>query len=291
MATIERVIPFWFSRRDAVALGEHRDTYLNLMESIYGSFADLSWLDGGTMVSYHDMADTIARELAPELADVDLVITVQASPDCRQQSFPGCRLVDLMPGDPFLFGISEQGIAGPFVALRLAVDRLARGDSRRALILILEQATLPPDAGAILPAHDVAVAMLVGPDGVIPVGRPVVTVAGRSGATAPTSLRMPVVPRPPAHPGGDADVLVVGAGLADLQPGHGVSVVRGGEGHTCAGVWLALAGYLEHGEIPEGTTVLVTDQDPVLPYVCSVDLALPVGASTTGIHRERELVR
>ena len=194
-ATLERVIPFWFTPGDGSGQPEQRDTYLDLMRTLYGEFDDLSWLDGGALVSYHDMADAVVRGLGPALDGVDLVVTVQASPDCRQQSFPGCHLTDLLPGDPFMFGISEQGVAGPFLALRMAIDRLTRGLSRRALVLVLEQSTLPPDAAAIRPAHDVAVAIVVGPDGPVPIGRPVLTVTGRTGLDTPvTTVGGPVDP-------------------------------------------------------------------------------------------------
>lgn len=272
--TLERVIPFWFAAGDGAYQPEQRDTYLDLMQTLYGEFDDLSWLDGGALVSYHDMADTVFRALGPALDGVDLVVTVQASPDCRQQSFPGCRLTDLLPGDPLMFGISEQGVAGPFLALRMAVDRLTRGLSHRALVLVMEQSTLPPDAAAIRPAHDVAVAIVLGPDGPVPIGRPILTVTGRAGLDTPvTTIGEPV---DPASPGDDAAALVVGHNLADIVPGPGVTVTRGAPGHACAGVWLALARLLADNGGTPGGRVLVVDQDPVLPYLCSVDLTLPV---------------
>ncbi|MFD9871298.1 hypothetical protein [Streptomyces niveus] len=180
--SIERVIPFAFTAADSG--GNDTRAFRDHVESVYGTLPDFSWLEDGTAVSYHDMARVIARELAAELADIDLVITVDGSPDCRHQSFPSCLLSDLMPGDPMLLGISEQGVAGPFTALRVAYDRLADGSSRRALVLVMEQSTLPPDDRAVRPARDVAVALLLGPDGAIPLERPVVTVDGRGRMTA-----------------------------------------------------------------------------------------------------------
>jgi hypothetical protein len=302
-ATLERVIPFHFTAADGSRQPEQRESYLDLMRTLYGEFDDLSWLDGGIQVSYHDMADAVFRGLGPALDGVDLVVTVQASPDFRLQSFPGCRLTDLLPGDPFMFGVSEQGVAGPFLALRIAVDRLARGLSRRALVLVMEQSSLPPDAAAIRPAHDVAVAIVLGPDGPVPIGspgkregggapsplrlgRPVLTVTSRVGMDTPVAaLDGPV---DPGSPGDDADVLVVGHNLADIVPGPGVTVIRGAPGHACADVWLALARLLAAGGTPGGR-VRVVDQDPVLPYLCSVDLTLPIAAEAA--LREPELVR
>jgi hypothetical protein len=251
------------------------------MEALYGRFDDLSWLDGGTLVNYHTMADTVVDQLGPALAGVDLVITVQASPDSRQQSFPAARLADILPGEPFVFGVSEQGVAGPYLALRMAVDRIGRGLSHRALILVMEQSTLPPDAAAIRPEHDVAVAIVVGPDGSVPIGRPAITVTRRTGtATAAAATGEPV-----NRASDDVALLVVGDNLADLVPGPGVTVTRGAPGHVCAGVWLALARLLAGGASPPGGRVLVVDQDPVLPYLCSVDLILPAAAMPSPVAR------
>ncbi|AQU65082.1 hypothetical protein [Streptomyces niveus] len=281
--SIERVIPFAFTAADSG--GNDTRAFRDHVESVYGTLPDFSWLEDGTAVSYHDMARVIARELAAELADIDLVITVDGSPDCRHQSFPSCLLSDLMPGDPMLLGISEQGVAGPFTALRVAYDRLADGSSRRALVLVMEQSTLPPDDRAVRPARDVAVALLLGPDGAIPLERPVVTVDGRGTAGAPE----------PAEdgPGGGyfprADGVVAGANLTG--PLRDTVLARAEPGHPCAGVWLALAGLLERADGRPGGRVLIADRDPVLPYHCGLLLTLPAGRAPARVApRRKELV-
>ena len=48
--------------------------------------------------------------MAEELAGVDLAITVDASPDCRHQSFPACLLKDLLDQRPRL--ALDTGLAG-----------------------------------------------------------------------------------------------------------------------------------------------------------------------------------
>ncbi|MEU0522077.1 hypothetical protein [Streptomyces niveus] len=282
--SIERVIPFAFTAADSG--GNDTRAFRDHVESVYGTLPDFSWLEDGTAVSYHDMARVIARELAAELADVDLVITVDGSPDCRHQSFPSCLLSDLMPGDPMLLGISEQGVAGPFTALRVAYDRLADGSSRRALVLVMEQSTLPPDDRAVRPARDVAVALLLGPDGAIPLERPVVTVDGRG--------RMADAPEAAGDgPGGPyaprADGVVAGAGLTG--PLRDTVLARAEPGHPCAGVWLALAELLERADGRPGGRVLIADRDPVLPYHCGLLLTLPAGRAPARVApRRKELV-
>lgn len=274
--SIERVIPFAFTAADAG--GNDTRPYRDHVESLYGTVPDYSWLEDGTAVSYHDMARVIAGELTAELADVDLVITVDGSPDCRHQSFPSCLLADLMPGDPMLLGISEQGVAGPFTALRVAYDRLADGSSHRALVLVMEQSTLPPDEGAVRPARDVAVALLLGPDGAMPLERPVVTVDRRGPAGAPGE---PYAPR--------AEGIVAGAGLTG--PFRDTVLARAEPGHPCAGVWLALAGLLERADGRPGGQVLLADRDPLLPYHCGLLLTLPADrAPARPAERRKELV-
>ncbi|WP_381790519.1 hypothetical protein [Streptomyces niveus] len=287
--SIERVIPFAFTAADSG--GNDTRAFRDHVESVYGALPDFSWLEDGTAVSYHDMTRVIAGELAAELADIDLVITVDGSPDCRHQSFPSCLLSDLMPGDPMLLGISEQGVAGPFTALRVAYDRLADGSSRRALVLVMEQSTLPPDDRAVRPARDVAVALLLGPDGVIPLERPVVTVDGRGAADGRRTAGTPE----PADDGSGgpyaprADGVVAGAGLTG--PLRDTVLARAEPGHPCAGVWLALAGLLERADGRPGGRVLIADRDPVLPYHCGLLLTLPAGRAPARVApRRKELV-
>ncbi|MFI9526054.1 hypothetical protein [Micromonospora rosaria] len=277
---LERIVPFTFTEAGPPPVADELAAFLDHMESLYGTFADRSWLTDGPKVSYHHMVRTVVDTLGPALADVDLVLTVDASPDCRHQSFPGSLLAELLPGDPMMMGISEQGVAGPFTALRIAHHQLTTGGARRALVVVMEQQTLPPDDAAVRPTRDVAVALLLGPDGGVPVGRPQLTVT-RGG---------PADPAPPVA----ADLVVAGAGLDD--PPAGVPVVRAPAGHPCLGVWLALAGLLGaeplSGDAPGGVAdparplpvgreplpggrVLVTDRDPTLPYRCGITLTLP----------------
>ncbi|MFC4147661.1 hypothetical protein ACFO0M_15500 [Micromonospora mangrovi] len=272
---LERIVPFTFTDPAPPPDPADMTPFIDHMESLYGRFTDLSWLTGGTVVSYHDMVRAVVRELGPALTDVDLVITVDASPDCRHQSFPGALLAELLPGEPLMMGISEQGVAGPFTALRVAHHQLRTGGARRALVLVMEQSTLPPDDAAVRPTRDVAVALLLGGSGGVAVDAPTLTVT-RTDAVA--------------GPAVDADLLVAGAHVDDLPAG--VPVRRAEPGHPCAGVWLALAELL--ATAPAGGRVLVVDRDPVLPYRCAVTLTVPAtgqpGASAHTAARGRPTV-
>ncbi|RUL94569.1 hypothetical protein [Verrucosispora sp. FIM060022] len=254
--TLERIVTRTFTPPQIPCDPDDRSNLLERMSALYGDFTDVSWLTDGPMVSYHDMVRTVVAELGPELVGVDLAITVDASPDCRHQSFPGPVLSHVLTGDPIMLGVSEQGVAGPFTALRIAHRYLRSGAATRALILIMEQSTLPPDDAAVRPVQDVVVALLLGAEGTIGLGVPTVMVT-RTGAAAAMET--------------DVDLLVAGTGLADLPAG--VPVRWAEPGHPCAGVWLALADLLDSP--PDGGHVLVADCDPVLPYRCAVTVTLP----------------
>jgi len=279
---LERITTYSFTAADSGARGLS-DSDLGHFTALYGPEALGPWVADATAVNHHDMVRAIAEDLGPQLDGVDLVITVQASPDCLHQSFPGCVLGALLPGDPLVLGVSEQGVAGPFTALRTAAGLLATGAAHKALIVLLEQSSLPP--GEVRPERDLAVALLLGTDlGAgqgIALGRPQVTVTGRLDAfdpdrTGPAPIDLPIDPDAQEA----AELLVLGEGLADLTPGPGVSVLRAESGHPCAGVWLALADLLNDG-VPAGTRVLLADRDPRLPYTCSLPLTTSAVIATT----------
>jgi hypothetical protein len=249
MTALERLAVLTFTDPVPAPDPDERASLRNHMTALYGELADPSWPDGGALVSYHHMARAVVGELGPDLTGVDLVIIVDASPDCRHQSFAGPVLTALLPGDPVMLGISEQGVAGPFTALRVAWQYLNSGAARRALVVVMEQSTLPPAAGADRVGQDVAVAMVLGPDGVVRLGLPEVT---------PTRSAAGNRPAP------DVDLVVTG---------------HAADGHPCAGVWLQLAEVL--GGSLDGGRILVTDQDPVLPYRCAVTVTRPSGRPGT----------
>ncbi|WIN00191.1 hypothetical protein ACTOB_003885 [Actinoplanes oblitus] len=268
MTTLERIAVLTFTDPVPAPAPDERQSLREHMTALYGELADPAWPDGGALVSYHHMARAVVGELGAHLGGVDLVITVDASPDCRHQSFAGPVLADLLPGDPALIGVSEQGVAGPFTALRIAWHHLNSGAARRALIVVMEQSTLPPAAGADRVDRDVAVAMLLGPDGTVRLGLPEVTVT-RS-VPAGRTVHQAVDP--------DVDVVVAGAGTAG--PPARVPVLRAADGHPCAGVWLVLAELL--GGRHDGGRILVTDDDPALPYRCAMTVTRPAGRRAPG---------
>ncbi|MHC3455195.1 beta-ketoacyl-[acyl-carrier-protein] synthase family protein [Streptomyces prasinus] len=267
---LERVVPFRFSAADRPPGHRDQRPYVDHMRALHRAAGapdpteDLGWLTGGPGVSYHDMVRVVVERLGDDLAGIDLVVTVDVGPDCRHQSFPACLLGAALPGDPLVLGISEQGVAGPFTALRIAHDQLRAGLRRRALVLVLEQSTLPPDSPG-RPREDVAVALLLG-DGTGPrLGRPEVDVVGRAVDAVPRQ-KAPHAVGPP-RVSGPAPAPVA----APRRPG--------------AGVWPALAHLMEHsGGRPRTADgrLVIAERDPVLPYACRVTLTWPAPAREPG---------
>ncbi|GAA4435740.1 hypothetical protein ACFQV2_21980 [Actinokineospora soli] len=206
---------------------------------------DPAWQAGKPFVTFHDMARRVHAEV--DLTGVDLVVVVDASPDCRHQSLPACHLSDLMGSDPLIIGITDQGPTAPFTALRVAYDRVAAGRSGAALVLVLEQSTLPPEDGSPAPDGDTAVALLVRPGGQLPISRPRIT---------PSTGR--------THLDAMSDA---GSTLTGWMPSTYVDAVPG---HVCAGPWVALAAHLADAQ---RGGVLVAGRD--LRYSAEVVVGVP----------------
>ena len=152
---------------------------------VYGEDQPTDWLEDGPGRDYPTMIRAARAALGGRglLDDVRLVVLVVTTPDLQHERLLGGFVADLFDGGPFTFCVTEQGLAGPFTALRLAGELLAdggpgvgsdggSGDGARggsAVVLVLEQCTLPPTTTRV-PARDRVVALVVGRDGA---GRPV----------------------------------------------------------------------------------------------------------------------
>ncbi|MTG90812.1 hypothetical protein GJV82_17990, partial [Cellulosimicrobium sp. BIT-GX5] len=163
---------------DLVPVGEGtRRSVAEDLRYVYGEGQPTDWLDAGPGRDYPTMIRAARAALAERglLDDVRLVVLVVTTPDLQHERLLGGFVADLFDGRPYTFCVTEQGLAGPFTALRLAHEELRHGGPAgtglggSALVLVLEQCTLPP-APVRVPARDRVVALVVGHDGP---GRPV----------------------------------------------------------------------------------------------------------------------
>ncbi|WP_371483643.1 hypothetical protein [Kitasatospora sp. NBC_00315] len=113
---------------------------------------------------YGEMAEALIRATVPAGESVDLLVLAYSVPDITPGRATTTYLSHVCPGTPMAFAVSDQGPASAFTALRL-VDAYARsGGLRRALLLVVEQDSLPYDPGVPvnMPTGSRGVALLFG---------------------------------------------------------------------------------------------------------------------------------
>lgn len=146
--------------------------------AIAGYFADLAdafgvrYTGGASWHAYGNAYPDMAAELLDDPGRFDVVVLAAAVPDLDPWRSAATRLTELLPGSPLLFAVSDQGSGATFTALRLAGEYAARHGFGRALVLAMDQSTLPYDTGDAVLGGDAAVALVLERSGgVISVGQ------------------------------------------------------------------------------------------------------------------------
>ncbi|MEV8030273.1 hypothetical protein [Cellulosimicrobium funkei] len=233
---------------------------------VYGEDQPTDWLEDGPGRDYPTMIRAARAALGGRglLDDVRLVVLVVTTPDLQHERLLGGFVADLFDGGPSTFCVTEQGLAGPFTALRLAGELLADGGSGvgshggpgvgsgggpgdaasggTAVVLVLEQCTLPPTETRV-PARDRVVALVVARDGA---GRPVedLSVARASRGSRPVRPGAPARSSDaPREAGPDVRRVVLGVDVdpADVPLLDGDVVRHADPGAAATGVWEVLA--------------------------------------------------
>jgi len=261
---------------DLVPVGDGtRRSVAEDLRYVYGEDQPTDWLETGPGRDYPTMIRAARAALGDRglLDDVRLVVLVVTTPDLQHERLLGGFVADLFDDRPYTFCVTEQGLAGPFTALRLAHEELARGGPTGtglggdALVLVLEQCTLPPTATRV-PARDRVVALVVGHGGA---GRPV---EGLSVARAPRGPRPEATEQArvlvDAAPESDARRVVLGVDVdaGDVPDlGDGV-VLHADPGAAATGVWEVLAACDDAPDAP----VVLHERCLELGYRCSLVL-------------------
>lgn len=115
------------------------------------------WRADGT--TYAEMAAAMLTELGEP--DVDLVILATAAPDLDPWRSAATYANHALCERPLLFAVTEQGPAATYTALRLAGDLASRHGLTNALVLAMDQATLPYPVPAGALTGDEAVALVL----------------------------------------------------------------------------------------------------------------------------------
>ncbi len=208
--------------------------YVTDMLRPYGlEFDEAAFERGGQ--SYSEMAEGLIALAVPEGESVDLLVLAHAVPDISPGRATTTYLSHVCPGGPMSFAINDQGAAAAFTAMRL-IREYARTDGlRRALLLVLDQATLPYDTGAAaLPAGNTGVALLFG-DG------SAVTELDQASVHPRTALTSTPDAITATSPDASDTTIVVGTSLASQAPdlrGTDIRAASSDQPHT--GAWWEL---------------------------------------------------
>ncbi|MFW5418670.1 hypothetical protein J0910_18825 [Nocardiopsis sp. CNT-189] len=235
----------------APGIDELTDFYRDLAAP-FGTAVDAERVRAGTRVSHRDLADRLASARDPH-PPPGLIVLTHALPDLHPFTAVAPRLDALLGGGATAFGISQQGVSGPFTALRL-VDRFQRsGRCTTAAVAVLEQSTMPS------PHPHAPAGGLVDSGVLLEFGAGGGPVLGAVEEFAPSERPGPRLAALAAE-SPEGTLLVLGPGVDDGGSGTADRVRARADTH-CTGIWLALAENLS-AWAEEYRTVLLCDRDP-----------------------------
>lgn len=233
-------------------------TYHEEMLTPFGVAVDEDRLRKGTNVGFTQLAEAVLREIAPPIANPDLLILAYGLPDLHPLKSTTSYLNYLLGGGSRSFAVAEQGLRAPFTALRIADAYVRAGRYADLALFICDQTTLPYYDPVV---HDTALAdsavLLYFDDtetGDLWFGG---TTRGAAGA-GPDSVVKPYL--------SDVDInrtLVVLGPWAAAEPLESMvpNVRRVPAGTYCTSVWLDLARHQETW-VDQYEALVLCDTDP-----------------------------
>jgi len=237
------------------------DVYLTDMLQPYDLRPDADRLAAGTGQSYGEMALALIGDTVDE--PVDLLVLAFAVPDVWPGRATATYLSAVCPGQPMAFAICDQGSAAAFTGLRLVREYVVSGACRRALLVVVEQATLhyPSSGSAPVPDRHAGVALLCTnePGAALPRRWDPVRIS-----TAVTPEQAPAVLATRVAEQRGPLTLVAGAGLDPATLPDTVPVRTAPAGQPYTGAWWELSGMVD-----ASGAVMLADYDPVLGYLCT----------------------
>ncbi|TDD20272.1 hypothetical protein [Nonomuraea diastatica] len=216
--------------------------------------------------SYAEMAEAMVPELGPLPAPVDVLALASAVPDADLIRSPASLLAELLPGDPFPLGVTDQGVVAPFTALKI----LRTYGASNCLLMVMDQQSLPYDVAGteeMVPLRDCAAALVFTDGGAVAEGFEV-----RHCTEIPPERVAGLLA---AELGGHT-ALVAGRGLAATLPNAFEHIRLAPPGLPCTGVWVALAAALPGWR---GRRVAVADYDRTMRNlsICTLDTSCEAG--------------
>ncbi|MFD5649186.1 hypothetical protein [Streptomyces sp. NPDC127039] len=226
--------------------------HLGFFEDLLGPFGakpDEELLRSGRQVTHRHLADRLVDSEAVRGARPQLLIVAYALPDVVPFTAVAPHLTERLGGEAVNFALSQQGLAAPFTALRIADAHARSGRAAEVVLAVLEQTTLPVDVPLVREKEltDSAAALVLraasGPGG----GG---LRLGRVGSGAlPDGLD------------GDGTLHVLGPCATGSDVPHKTDVHRAPSGTYCTGVWLELAAHWQEWQRSHHTVVL-RDTEP-----------------------------
>ncbi|MBP2702769.1 hypothetical protein JOL79_03000 [Microbispora sp. RL4-1S] len=246
-------------------------SYVDDLTALYGMTAKAGFLRTARRHSYADIAGGMLRELEPLPGPVGLLAVATAVPDSDLLQSPTSFLADAVPGNPLPLGVVDQGVVAPFTALRLIQRFAADGSYGTALLMIMDQRTLPYEPempSQARPEADAAVALVLSDEG----AAGGLAVRHRVGVS-PDEAAAVLAEELAAGRAGDDVTVVAGRGVLGLLPAGLAEVREAAPGLPCTGVWAALADGMPRWR-SAGRRVVVCDYDRTLRYLstCVIDV-------------------
>nr|WP_157528931.1 hypothetical protein [Kibdelosporangium sp. MJ126-NF4]CEL20848.1 (S)-2-hydroxy-acid oxidase [Kibdelosporangium sp. MJ126-NF4]CTQ98347.1 (S)-2-hydroxy-acid oxidase (EC 1.1.3.15) [Kibdelosporangium sp. MJ126-NF4] len=219
----------------------------------FGMTVDERLLADGRNIGHTELAETVTRGFGA--ARPDLILLAYAIPDLHPLRTVSAYVNHLLGGQARSMAISEQGLRAPYTALRVADAAHRGGGCDQALILVLEQTTLPYRDPLVhdTPLSDTAVALLLEPADTAGWQRP--------WSGTPDQLTAMI---------DESDGCLVVAGPW-VRTDRSANVHRCAEGTYCTSVWLALAEN-HHRWRDQYTSILLADVDPRTGHAHAVRL-------------------
>jgi hypothetical protein len=258
--TLARRFPHPAAQASDAAHTARLSTYLTDLLTPYGLRLTEGALDDARGQSYGEMAAALIADVlgpSPAAGDgVDVLVLAYVIPDISPGRATATYLSHVCPGDPMAFAVSDQGRAAAHTGLRLLCDYARTGTYERALLLVMEQSSLPYDPGVpvLLPAGHAATALLLGPSATAL--SPPRILAGVDPATVGAVLDDELAALAPS-------TVILGGSLRELDV-KADRVVLADAAQPMTGVWSLLA----EAVTPAAGRVVIADYDPALRYLC-----------------------
>ncbi|MFD7904828.1 hypothetical protein ACFVSN_16155 [Kitasatospora sp. NPDC057904] len=217
----------------------------------FGQKPDQDLYRGGAHLHHRDLVDLLlAADEAVAAARPDLAIVAHALPDLAPFTATAPYLTARLGGRATNFALTEQGLAAPFTALRIAAAYQEAGRAAEVAVAVLEQTTLPTPY-PLTPLVDSAALLVLRAD-----AGPGPRFAGAHSA----DHAGPALAARLDGPDADGTLLVLGPHVTDDIPDH-PAVHRAEPGSYCTGVWLELARHWQDWQHAHRRVVLC-DTDP-----------------------------